>query len=110
MIAFIVRRVWESCFVLLLMSLLVFVGIYAIGNPVDLLMAPDATQAERIATAAAFGLDRPMWEQYLLFLRNAASGDLGRSFAYSTPALMLILERMPATLSLIHISEPTRPY
>lgn len=100
MIAFVVRRLWQSVFVLLVMSLLVFVGIYAIGNPVDLLMSPDATQAERIATAASFGLDKPMWEQYFIFLRNAAGGDLGRSFAYSTPALLLILQRMPATLEL----------
>ena len=100
MIAFVVRRVWQSFFVLLLMSLLVFVGIYAIGNPVDILISPEATQAERLATTAAFGLDKPMWEQYFLFLQNALVGDLGRSFAYSTPALRLILQRMPATLEL----------
>ncbi len=100
MIAFVVRRLWQSFFVLLLMSLLVFVGIYAIGNPVDLLISPEATQAERIATTASFGLDKPMWEQYFLFLQNAFVGDLGRSFAYSTPALLLILQRMPATLEL----------
>ena len=100
MIAFVVRRVWQAFFVLLLMSLLVFVGIYAIGNPVDILISPEATQAERIATTASFGLDKPMWEQYFLFLRNAFAGDLGRSFAYSTPALLLILQRMPATLEL----------
>ena len=100
MIAFVVRRIWQSFFVLLLMSLLVFVGVYAIGNPVDILISPEATQAERIATTASFGLDKPMWEQYLLFLQNAFAGDLGRSFAYSTPALLLILQRMPATLEL----------
>ena len=100
MIAFIVRRVWQAFFVLLLMSLLVFVGIYAIGNPVDILISPEATQAERIATTASFGLDKPMWEQYFLFLQNALLGDLGRSFAYSTPALRLILQRMPATMEL----------
>ena len=100
MIAFVVRRVWQAFFVLLLMSLLVFVGIYAIGNPVDILISPEATQAERIATTASFGLDKPMWEQYFIFLQNALVGDLGRSFAYSTPALLLILQRMPATLEL----------
>ena len=100
MIAFFVRRVWQAFFVLLLMSLLVFVGIYAIGNPVDILISPEATQAERLATTASFGLDKPMWEQYFLFLRSALVGDLGRSFAYSTPALLLIFQRMPATLEL----------
>ena len=100
MIAFVVRRLWQSIFVLLLMSLLVFVGIYAIGNPVDILINPEATQAERLATTAAFGLDKPMWEQYFIFLGSALAGDMGRSFQYSTPALTLIFERFPATLEL----------
>lgn len=100
MIAFIVRRVLQSVFVLLIMSLLVFVGIYAIGNPVDILINPEATQAERAATIVAFGLDKPMWVQYGLFLQSAVAGDLGRSFAYSTPALTLIAQRLPATLEL----------
>ena len=82
MIAFVVRRVLQSVFVLLVMSLLVFVGIYAIGNPVDILISPEATQAERLATVVAFGLDQPMWVQYALFLQSAVAGDLGRSFAY----------------------------
>ena len=100
MIAFVIRRVLQSLLVLLVMSMLVFVGVYAIGNPVDILISPEATQLERQATVAAFGLDKPMWVQYGLFLQNAIAGDLGRSFAYSTPALLLILERMPATLEL----------
>ena len=100
MIAFIVRRVLQSVFVLLIMSLLVFVGIYAIGNPVDILINPEATQSERAATIVAFGLDKPMWVQYGLFLQSAVAGDLGRSFAYSTPALTLIAQRLPATLEL----------
>ena len=100
MIAFVLRRVLQSVLVLLVMSLLVFVGVFAIGNPIDLLISPEATQADRAQTIASFGLDRPMWEQYGIFLKNAVAGDLGRSFAYSTPALVLILERMPATLEL----------
>ncbi|MEO6625822.1 MAG: ABC transporter permease [Burkholderiaceae bacterium] len=100
MIAFVIRRVLQSLLVLLVMSLLVFVGIYAIGNPVDILISPEATQLERQATVVAFGLDKPMWVQYGLFLQSAVAGDLGRSFAYSTPALQLIFERMPATLEL----------
>ena len=100
MIAFIVRRVLQSVFVLLIMSLLVFVGIYAIGNPVDILINPEATQAERAATIVAFGLDKPRWVPYGLFLQSAVAGDLGRSFAYSTPALTLIAQRLPATLEL----------
>jgi peptide/nickel transport system permease protein len=98
--AFLLRRLLQSLLVLLVMSLLVFIGVYAIGNPIDILISPDANQAERAAIVRAFGLDQPLWHQYLLFLRNAAAGNLGRSFVFSTPALPLILERLPATLEL----------
>jgi peptide/nickel transport system permease protein len=100
MLIFLIRRVLQSVLVLLVMSLLVFLGVYAIGNPVDILISPDANQAERLKIIAAFGLDQPLWRQYLLFLQNAAAGNLGRSFAFSTPALALILERFPATMEL----------
>jgi peptide/nickel transport system permease protein len=100
MIVFIVRRVLQSLLVLLIVSLLVFAGVYAIGNPVEVLISPDATQAERIALVASLGLDKPLWMQYLVFLQNALHGNLGISFAYSIPAIRLILERMPATLEL----------
>jgi peptide/nickel transport system permease protein len=100
MLVFIVRRLLQSVVVLLVMSLLVFVGVYAIGNPIDMLISPDADQMDRARTIAAFGLDKPLWQQYLLFVKNALSGDMGRSFAFSAPALTLIFERMPATLEL----------
>ncbi len=100
MIVFIIRRLLQSVLVLLVMSLLVFVGVYAIGNPIDVLISPDADQLERARTIAAFGLDKPLWQQYFIFIKNALSGDMGRSFAFSTPALTLIFERMPATLEL----------
>ena len=100
MLVFIVRRLLQSMVVLLVMSLLVFVGVYAIGNPIDMLISPDADQMDRARTIAAFGLDKPLWQQYMLFVRNALAGDMGRSFAFSAPALTLIFERMPATLEL----------
>jgi peptide/nickel transport system permease protein len=97
---FILRRLLQSALVLLLMSLLVFAGVYAIGNPIDILVSPDANQAERARTILAFGLDQPLWEQYLRFVGNALQGDLGRSFVYGVPAVGLILERLPATMEL----------
>ncbi len=100
MTVFIVRRLMQSAFVLVVMSLLVFVGIFAIGNPVEIFIAGDADQAERERVIAALGLDRPLWEQYWYFLSNAVLGDLGRSFIFNQPALKLIVDRMPATLEL----------
>jgi peptide/nickel transport system permease protein len=90
----------QSLVVLFAMSLIVFVGIYAIGNPVDVLINPQADQADIEAAIKGLGLDKPLWEQYWLFLRGAVAGDLGRSFAFNTPAIQLILERMPATMEL----------
>ncbi|MES2537685.1 MAG: ABC transporter permease [Pseudomonadota bacterium] len=100
MLVFIIRRLLQSVAALLAMSLLVFLAVYAIGNPIDILISPDADQAERTRTIAAFGLDLPLWQQYFIFIRNALGGDMGRSFAFSTPALALIIERMPATMEL----------
>ena len=100
MTAFIIRRLLQSIVVLFVMSLLVFVGIYAIGSPIDILISPDASQLERAHTIAAFGLDQPLWHQYFLFIQHALHGDLGRSFAFGTSAMALIAERMPATLEL----------
>jgi len=100
MSVFIIRRLMQSALVLVVMSLLVFIGIYAIGNPVEIFIAGDADQAERERVIAALGLDRSMWEQYWLFLRNAVLGDLGKSFIFNQPALWLIVDRMPATLEL----------
>jgi peptide/nickel transport system permease protein len=97
---FLIRRTFQSAIVLLVMSLLVFVGVYTIGNPVDILISPEATPQEYEAAVKALGLDRPMLEQYWIFLTNALQGDLGNSFVFNEPALKLILQRMPATLEL----------
>ena len=100
MSVFIVRRSLQAVLVLFVMSVLVFIGVYAIGNPIDILINPQADQQEREHAIAALGLDRPMWTQYLAFLAGALRGDLGNSFVHNTSALRLILERMPATLEL----------
>jgi peptide/nickel transport system permease protein len=82
------------------MSLLVFLGVFAIGDPIEILISPEADQIERERAIKALGLDLPLWQQYLVFLGNALRGDLGRSFVFNEPALRLILDRMPATLEL----------
>jgi peptide/nickel transport system permease protein len=100
MLVFIIRRSLQSVVVLFVMSLLVFIGVYAIGNPIDILINPQADQIDRERAIAALGLDKSLPEQYLSFLGGALRGDLGRSFVHATPALSLILERMPATMEL----------
>jgi len=97
---FIVRRVLQSLVVLLVMSLVVFIGVHVVGDPVYILISDDMTQAEIEQFIQKLGLDRPVLEQYLHFLANAARGDLGNSFVHGEPALKLIVQRMPATLEL----------
>ena len=100
MLAYIVRRGLQAVVVLFFMSLLVFAGVYAIGNPVDILINPQADQAEREHAIAVLGLDQPLWVQFGRFVLGALHGDLGKSFVHGSSALGLILERMPATMEL----------
>jgi peptide/nickel transport system permease protein len=100
MTVFIIRRLMQTAVVLAVMSLLVFVGVFAIGDPTAILISPDSDQAERDRAIAALGLDKPLWEQYLHFIHGAFQGDLGKSFVFNMPALTLIMQRLPATLEL----------
>jgi peptide/nickel transport system permease protein len=100
MLAFTIRRFGQSLFVLVVMSFLVFIGVYAVGNPIELLVNPQADEIERARATAALGLDKPILEQYGTFLARGLQGDLGRSFVFNVPAIQLILDRLPATLEL----------
>ena len=100
MTVFVIRRLIQAMIVVALMSVIVFFGVNVVGDPVYMLISPDADQAEIQATIERLGLDKPVWEQYLRFLDGARQGDLGLSFVFGEPALKLILHHMPATLEL----------
>lgn len=104
MLGFVIQRFLQAVVVMAAMSVIVFVGVYAIGNPVDIVIPPDATQDIREDAIRRLGLDRPLWEQYWIFATNALQGDFGRSFVYNIPVLELIGSRLPATLELVLIS------
>lgn len=99
-----IQRLLQSMAVLLAVSVAVFLAVYAVGNPADLLISPEATQLERQELIARLGLDQPIWTQYVTFLWNALHGDMGTSFVHGEPALRVILGRMPATLELVVLS------
>jgi peptide/nickel transport system permease protein len=100
MFTWLLRRLFQSFFVVVAMTVIVFIGVHIIGNPVDILISPEADQAERARIIAEMGLDRPLWEQYFIFVGDALQGNLGRSFVFNEPALKLIAGRLPATLEL----------
>ncbi|KAF1043991.1 MAG: Glutathione transport system permease protein GsiC [Herbaspirillum frisingense] len=100
MLEMLFRRALQSLLVVFIMSILAFVGINLVGNPIYLLVAPDASAEEIARASTALGLDLPMPLQYWRFLVNALHGDLGNSFVFNQSALGLIFERMPATFEL----------
>jgi peptide/nickel transport system permease protein len=100
MLGFVIERLLQALIVMAVISVLVFVGVYAIGNPIDVLISPDADQRIRQQTIEAYGLDQPLWTQYLHFIGRVFTGDFGRSFVFNMPVLELIFSRLPATLEL----------
>ena len=100
MLGFLIQRVLQAAAVMVIISVLVFVGVFAIGNPIDVLIAPDATQDIRLDTIRRYGFDQPLWKQYLNFVTSLVQGNFGRSFVFNMPVLDLILSRLPATLEL----------
>ncbi|WP_211462295.1 ABC transporter permease [Collimonas silvisoli] len=96
----ILRSLLQALMVVLLMTVIVFFGLHMIGNPVDILIGQDVDQVDRLRIIHQLGLDQPLWRQYLSFLNGALHGNLGNSFVYNQPAIMLIFQRLPATLEL----------
>ncbi|WEX09303.1 ABC transporter permease [Chelativorans sp. AA-79] len=101
MLGFIIQRLWQAIIVILATSVLVFCGVFAVGNPIDVLISPDATQDIRAQVIAQYGLDQPLWRQYFSFFGRMLHGDFGQSFVYNMPVTQLILSRLPATLELV---------
>lgn len=104
MLAFVLRRLAQAFFVIAAMLVIVFFGVNVVGDPIYMLISPEMDQQQIAETARALGLDRPIWEQFLIFLKNAVQGDLGRSFVHGKSAIKLILHRMPATLELAFVA------
>jgi peptide/nickel transport system permease protein len=104
MFVYILRRLSQTALVLAITSVLVFGGLYLVGDPVEILVNPSADQIEKDRAAAALGLDKPLHEQYFTFVKGALTGNLGNSFVYARPALQVIFERMPATLELAFLA------
>src|SRR5271169_3305327 len=101
---FIARRLGYSLLSLLVLSLTIFFFVRVTGDPATLLVEPGASEADIAAIHHQFGLDRPLWVQYGLFMWSLAHGDLGRSFYYQTPVFELYLSRLPNSLMLATVA------
>lgn len=97
---FLARRIAYSIVLLLATTVFVFVMSRQSGDPRHLFVSEQSTQAEWDAWGIELGLDKPLYQQYLIWLRNAIKGDFGESIRQRRPALDVVLERVPATLEL----------
>jgi peptide/nickel transport system permease protein len=97
---YIVRRFGYCLLSLFLLSLTIFFFVRVTGDPATLLVEPGASAADIAAIHHQFGLDRPLWVQYALFMASLAQGDLGQSFYYRMPVIELYLARLPNSLML----------
>jgi len=104
MFAFIVRRIIQAIFVMLVISLVGFVIQHQIGDPVRDLVGERVTPAEREVIRDQLGLNDPFYTQYFRFVINACKGDLGMSFFYKKPALKVIVSKAPATIELVLVT------
>jgi peptide/nickel transport system permease protein len=101
MLNYIIRRVLGTIPVIILISLLVFMLVQAApGDPADLLLSDEATPEDIAAARERWGLNQPVYVQYWKFLVAALQGDLGTSFRYADPVLLMIGDRLPATIEL----------
>ena len=104
MIKFIFNRLFHSFLVMFAISFIAFFIMFKAGDPVQLLLPPDATQQEVTQMRHTLGLDQSFFVQYQSFLVQLSQGNLGNSFIYGEPALDIVMERLPATLELAIIA------
>lgn len=97
---FLIRRLLRGLVALWIVSTAVFVIMRLSGDPVPLLLPPDAPRSEIFRVRADLGLDAPMGVQYGIFLKNAVKGDFGRSIHFRQPAMAVALQYLPATFEL----------
>src|SRR5688572_24767741 len=100
LLIFLAGRLLRALVALWLVSTVVFVVMRLSGDPVPLLLPPDAPRSEIFRVRTELGLDRPMPVQYAVFLGHAVVGDFGRSIHFRQPAMRVVLDRVPATLEL----------
>lgn len=104
MLTYALKRFGQMIIVLAVVSVLVFAVTRFTGDPVMLIVPQDATEAQIQAARAELGLDKPLYQQYEVFVQNALHGNLGKSFVFQRPATQLIIERMPATLEMVFVA------
>lgn len=104
MFSYIIRRIFQSILVLLVVGLVAFSMFRFVGDPIENMMGQERTQADIVRLREQLGLDQPFPVQYWKFLQGAAHGNFGVSYRQGRPVAQIIAERAPATLELAAVS------
>lgn len=104
MFSYLIRRVFQSLLVLLVVGLVAFAMFNFIGDPIDNMLGQERTQEDVDRLRAQLGLDQPFIVQYLRFLGAAMQGNFGVSYEQGRPVAEILAERAPATLELAAVS------
>lgn len=105
LLAAISKRLGQALVLLFIMSLIGFIGIHSVGNPVFNIVNMETATAEDIRNATvALGLDQPVWQQYLIFVQSLLTGSFGTSYIYHQPAFALVMSKLPATFELASVA------
>jgi peptide/nickel transport system permease protein len=104
MLAFALRRIFQSVVVLLVVGLVAFSMFRFVGDPIDNMLGQERTAADIERLRGELGLDQPFIVQYFQFLEGAVQGNFGVSYRQGRPVFNIIMERAPATLELAGVS------
>ena len=104
MARYLLKRVLQIIPVLLILTFIIFCLVYVAGDPVALMLPPEAGEEAKAALREALGLNKPFLEQFFIYLGNLLRGNFGVSYQYNQDALSLVLERMPYSLQLASVS------
>ena len=104
MFAYIVRRMFQSVIVLLVVGLVAFSMFRFVGDPINNMLGQERTQADIDRLRTELGLDQPFVVQYAKFLQGAVQGNFGVSYRQGRPVSTILVERAPATLELAFVS------
>lgn len=101
---YIMIRVCYALISLILLSMTIFGLVRITGDPVILMADPGAKEEDLQALRVEFGLDKPIYVQYAVFISKLVRGDFGKSLYYRVPAFELYMQRLPASLELAGLS------
>ena len=99
--AFVIRRLYHGIYVVLGVTIVVFVVTRVIGDPVSAMLPMETSAAQRAAFAQQLGLDRPLYIQFIDFLADVAHLNLGESLWQHRPVTQIVFEKLPITLYLV---------